>query len=468
MTGRCTLPGDAIPGYVPTIGDTEQAAIHRDYLGFLSDVAGQCGAIGQYHRGNSPVVLVNTPELVRALLIDGAADLTKGSLARSAFRALLGESLSMSEGDRHHRLRLLLVPLFSRRHVARYVSRTVRVADTICAGWADHADVDLFAELHQLTMHTLGHVLIAEPALWAETGQFWQARERLWQWINSLAGERRELADPATGTLDAQVAVAITAVQHAVDQIIHDRQYRLPRQDDLLADIVDANDRAAQRLDPAEIRDQVIALLFAAHETSAAALFWSLHLLAGRPTVLRRVEQELDCVLAGRLPELADLAALPYTLQVVKEAMRLYPPAARQFRVATRDTTLAGHPIAEGTPVSVCHYVFHRNPAAFPEPDGFAPERFAPDAPPRHPLSYLPFGAGERTCLGRHYAMQEIHLLLAMLISRFQLTFPEAVPPQLAVTLRPDTGVRVQLRHRPPHAPHGLPPSGTSRSQLRS
>ncbi len=153
-------------------------------------------------------------------------------------------------------------------------------------------------------------------------------------------------------------------------------------------------------------------------------------------------------VLTGRLPELADLAALPYTLQVVKEAMRLYPPAARQFRVAARDTTLAGHPITEGTPVSVCHHVLHRSSASFPEPDRFMPERVAPDAPPRHPLSYLPFGAGERTCLGRHYAIQEIHLLLALLVSRFQFTFPEAVPPQLAVTLRPDPVLVSRTRRR--------------------
>lgn len=301
--------------------------------------------------------------------------------------------------------------------------------------------------------------------MWAENGQFWQARERLWQWINSLAGERRGLAEPATGALDAQVAVAIAAVQDAVDQILQDRWCGLSRRDDLRTDIVDANDRAARQLDPAEIRDQVIALLFAAHETSAAALFWSLYLLAGYPTVRARVEQELDDVLVTRLPELADLAALPSTMQVVKESMRLYPPAARQFRVAARDTTLAGHPVAEGMPVSVCHYVLHRSPASFPEPDRFAPERFALDAPPPCPPTYLPFGTGERTCLGRHYAMQEVHLLLAMLVSRFRFTFPEAVPPRLAVTLRPETGVRVQIRHRPHH---DWPPSGTSRRQLRS
>ncbi len=100
-------------------------------------------------------------------------------------------------------------------------------------------------------------------------------------------------------------------------------------------------------------------------------------------------------------------------------------------------------------PVSVCHYVLHRSPEFFPEPNRFAPERFASDAPPCHPLTYLPFGAGERICVGRHYAMQEIHLLLAMLVSRFLFTFSDAVQPQLTVTLRPRTGVRVQIRQRP-------------------
>jgi len=430
VTGCRTLPGDTIPRYVPAAGDTEKAAIHRDYLSFLSGVTDQCGAIGQYYRDGSPVIIVNTPDLVRALLIDKADDLTKGGFALSAFRALLGESLSMTEGDRHHQLRRLLAPVFSRRKIAGYASRIVRVADTVCADWADYADIDLFVDLHRLTIRTLGHALIAEPTLWAETGQFCQARECLWQWINSLAGERRRLADPTTDILDTQVDMAIAAVQNAVDQVIHDRRQGLSRTDDLLADILDTNDRAAQRLDPTEVRDQVLALLFAAHETSAAALFWSLYLLAGHPAVLGRVEQELDDLLDGRLPELADLSALPYTMQVVKEAMRLYPPAARQFRVAVRDTRVGSHSITEGMPVSVCHYVLHRSPESFPEPNRFVPERFAPAAPPLRPLSYLPFGAGEHTCLGRHYAMQEIHLIAGSVPGHGAAEAPQRIVPR--------------------------------------
>ncbi len=448
MTGSPDLSGQAIPRYVPALGDSEHAAIQRDYLAFLIDVAEQCGPLGRYQRRGRSVVLVSSSETARALLIDGARDLTKGALAHTAFRALLGESLSMSEDDRHDRLRRLLTPLFSHRQMTRYAERIVRTAHTVGADWADDTDIDLFAELHRLTVHTLGRALVCEPSLWIETGQFWKARERLWLWINGLALQRRRLADEAADPLAPQIAAAIITVQEEIDEIIRERQQRNWRPDDLLSDLLGANACLVDPLHPSEVRDQIIALLFAAHETSAAALFWALYLLARHPDVQERVDRELVDVRAARLHEVADVTALPYTRRVIKEAMRLYPPAARQFRVAIRDTTLAGRFLPAGTAVSVCHYVLHRHQASFPEPDQFDPERFAPGAHARPPLSYLPFGAGERICLGRHYAMQEIHLLLAVLLSRFRFEFPEAVAPYLAVTLRPHATVRVRVRHR--------------------
>src|SRR5262249_2483159 len=148
---------------------------------------------------------------------------------------------------------------------------------------------------------------------------------------------------------------------------------------------------------PEEIRDQILALLFAAHETSAAALFWSVYLLAEHPCALHRIEQELDTVLAGSAPCLADLAELPYTLQVVRESMRLFPAAGRQFRVARQDTTLDEYSIPAGMPIALCQYALHRRAESFPEPDRFDPDRFATGNIGRHPLAYLPFGAGPLT-----------------------------------------------------------------------
>jgi cytochrome P450 len=216
-----------------------------------------------------------------------------------------------------------------------------------------------------------------------------------------------------------------------------------------------ANEHAGCPLSPAEVRDQILALLFAAHETSACALFWSLYLLDRHPHVRQRLEREADAAFAARLLSTCGAGAFPYTLQVLQETMRLYPPAGRQFRVTTKPTTLGGRHLPEGVPVTVCQFLLHRRGTSFPEAERFDPQRFAPEAPSRHPLAYLPFGAGERICPGRHYAMLETQLLLAYLTSQFRFQFPEPVPAQLSVTVRPPGQAQAEIgrRHRQPARP---------------
>src|SRR5258708_17347326 len=176
-----------MPRYTPAAGETVADAIQRDYLQFLASVASHCGNIGTYLRNGQPVVLVNSPELARGLLIDQVGDATKGDLQHTAFHALLGESVSLSEGDRHRRLRRLLAPLLTRRRVTRYADRIVGTAAAFCATRPDAGPIDLFTELHRLTLRTLGRSLLAENWLWDERGQFWQDRQRLWDWITGHA-----------------------------------------------------------------------------------------------------------------------------------------------------------------------------------------------------------------------------------------------------------------------------------------
>jgi cytochrome P450 len=437
-----------MPRYTPAAGETVADAIQRDYLKFLASVASHCGNIGTYLRNGQPVVLVNSPELARGLLIDQVGDVTKGDLQHTAFHALLGESVSLSEGDRHRRLRRLLAPLLTRRQVTRYADRIVGTAAAFCATWPDAGPIDLFTELHRLTLRTLGRSLIAENWLWDERGQFWQDRQRLWDWITGHAGQGRALASKAAPVTDKDFAAAITGIQDALDRVIERRTRDTSQPADLLADLLTANQRAGCPLSPSEVRDQILALLFAAHETSACALFWSLYLLARHADARRRLEHELDTILAGRAPTADNLSALPYALQVLKEALRLYPPAGRQFRVTARATTLGGHRLPEGTPVTVCQYLLHRRDESFPDPGRFDPQRFSPRAQPRHPMAYLPFGAGERICLGRHYALLETQLLLAYLAGHFRFVFPSPVPAQLSVTVRPRGHVQVEVRRR--------------------
>jgi len=421
-----------IPAYTSLPGDGVPDAIRRDYLGFLADVVRQCGDIGMYERGGAPVVLVNTPALVRAMLIDGSPVLTKGDLQRSAFRTLLGDSLSMSDGERHHRLRRVLVPLFRRHALTRHAGMIIATAQTIVDRWA--GEIDLFGELHRLTVHTLGRTLVDEPELWDETSDFWLARERLWRWITGSAGQSHSLVTPVSHEPEPDIASAITTVQATLDHIIQ----RRGRRADLLGDLLDSG-----MLGDADVRDQILALLFAGHETSAVSLFWALHLLSRHPAEQDRLEHELDGINPVR-------AHLPDTAMVIREAMRLYPPAGRQFRVATADMMLGQDDVRAGTAVTVCPYLLHRRPGSFPGPDAFAPSRWATSAEPQ---TYIPFGAGERICLGRQYALLETQLLLALIVSRFRLTFPQAVRPQLAVTLRPHGNPIVRVERRCDRAP---------------
>jgi cytochrome P450 len=449
MTGLSGSLNLRMPRYTPPVGDSQRAAIQRDYLEFLAGVAGHCGDIGTYLRDGQPAVLVNSPELARALLIDQAGKVTKGELQHTAFRDLLGESISLSEDERHRMLRRLLAPLFTRRQMTRYADRIVGTAAAFCATWPHAGTMDLFDELHRLTLHTLGRTLIAEPQLWDEHGPFWCDRELLWKWISGHAGRGHGLASKAATGQASAFTAAIARVQATVDQVIARRlRDAASPPADLLGDILAANQSAGFPLSVPEVRDQVLALLFAAHETSACALFWSLFLLSRHPYLQQTLECELDAVLGGRVPTAHDAAVLPRTAQVLKEAMRLYPPAGRQFRVTAKPSTLGTHPIPAGTPVTVCQYLLHRREDSFPDASRFDPQRFATAAPPRHPMAYVPFGAGDRICLGRHYALLETQLLLALLAARFRFVFPDPVPPQLAVTLRPRGHVQVQVHRR--------------------
>jgi cytochrome P450 len=188
------------------------------------------------------------------------------------------------------------------------------------------------------------------------------------------------------------------------------------------------------------------------HETTATALTWTFHLLATHPESYRRLQDELDAVLQGRTPTLADLPRLPYALQVFKEAMRLYPPVYMFSRQPLTDVEVGGHRLPAGTPFIFSPYAMHRRPDYYPDPDRFDPDRFAPEqeaARPRH--AYMPFGAGTRTCVGNHHALLNGHLIVAGLAQRvqFEALEPTVLVKEPMVTLRPRGDVMMRVTHRP-------------------
>jgi len=202
-----------------------------------------------------------------------------------------------------------------------------------------------------------------------------------------------------------------------------------------------------------QLMDECITLFGAGHETTAAALTWAWYLLCQHAALYEKVQQEVDSVLQGRTPTYADLANLPYCLQVFKETMRLYPPATGVIREALHDVEIDGYRVPKGANVVVPIYTLHRNPHYFPEPETFDPERFLPEREKELPrYAYLPFGAGPRICIGNHFAMMEGHLLIATLAQRatFFLVPNQVIAPDLTKTLalRPYGKVEAVMKRR--------------------
>ena len=247
---------------------------------------------------------------------------------------------------------------------------------------------------------------------------------------------------------------ALAEVDRVVYDIVEARRRSAKEHEDLLGLLMNATDEEG-RMSERQLRDEVLTLVGAGHETTANALSWTFYLLSLHPEIDARLEAELDRVLGGRTPSLEDLPKLALVERVIKESMRLYPPAWAFERDALEADNLGGWPIEAGATVGVVTYALHRHPGHWENPEGFDPDRFLPErSASRHRYAYLPFGGGPRQCIGMGMALMEAAIVLATLRQRYRL---ELVPGQrvkldASVTLRPGTPIRMRLRGRAPRA----------------
>jgi len=433
---------------LPILGST--LAANKDQLGFLKRVVRECGDIGLFQLGRKNFVLINSPELVQSFLLENAQDYDKGEVQHTTFRMILGNSLSLSEGEAHRVQRMLLAPIFYNRNMEKYAKRIVNCANCIIEKWKENTEFDFFEEMMRLTLNTFCNVLM-DIELLTET-EFDSARQTVWNWINYVAIHPIRFPLSIPTSRNQRFKSALNVLNQRVRAIITERRSKEEDRGDILSKLVLARYEDGRGMSDAQIYDETIAFLFAAHETGASAITWSFYLLNNYPEIYSKVRYEIDTVLDERLPTYADLRNLPYTLQVLKEAMRLYPPAARQFRVALKDTELGGYTIPKGTTVQISQYLLHRRSDCFPNPENFNPDRFTEQNEKNLPrFAYLPFGGGNRNCLGKHYAMIEGHLLLATLLQRVNFVLlpkQQNVMPELAVTLRPERPIKAIVKRR--------------------
>jgi len=406
--------------------------------------------------------LLSRPEHAEHVLAANQDNYAKAFTYRP-LRALIGDGLLTSEGERWRQHRRLAQPAFSRRQVTAYGAIMAAAAQSLAGRWdrlPDGSALDVAGQMSRLALEIVGRALfgtgLAEDA--GQVSQAMNAGQRVAVAATVLPLRWGPWSTRAVRAAARRLGGTPDGVQGPASRIIAERRTAAssngPPRSDLLEVLLSGHDGDRLPLTEPEIADEVATFLLAGHETSATALAWSLALLSAYPAAREQLEQELDAVLGSRDPDPEDAAQLPWTRAVVAEALRLYPPAWTIERDALAADEVGGVRIPAGSLVAVPPYLVHRHPEFWPNPAGFDPRRFLPGGPAdpatRHRYAFIPFGGGKRACIGASFAELETVLVLATIARRFRLELTAAGMPRPAayVTLRPAGGLPMRLHHR--------------------
>ena len=386
-------------------------------------------------------VLLNHPDYIHRVLVANQANYRKGRLTRQILGPTLGNGLLTSEGEFWRRQRRIEAPAFHHRRLAGLAGLMVEVAEGVSARWRGRPEIDVGREMMALTMEIVARALFSRDIA-GSVGELGAAIGVLIESFGKAAvADLLGLPEWLPRRRDPEAKRALAYVDSVIYEIIRSRRAAPEAPGDLLLMLLEARDEeTGEGMTDRQLRDEVMTLFAAGHETTAVALTWCWHLLGQHPEVEARLHGEIDAALAGRSPAFEDLERMPYGRMVVEETLRLYPPAYSFNREALADDWMGPHRVPRGALVTLSPWVTHRNPALWPEPLRFDPERFAPEQARERPrYAYFPFGGGPRICIGAGFAMMEARLALAVLARDWRLVPPPgpAPRPQARVTLRP-------------------------------
>jgi len=425
----------------------------HSWPGHSERCAREYGDIVSYRFLHVPICQLTHPDHIEAVLVRNAANFHK-SRDYGALKFFLGNGLLTNEGASWQAQRQLVQPAFRHENIAVYAEIMAKSAAAHLSRWQDGDSRDLHHEMAELTLDIVAKSLFGAKVSHAArtiSEEVAAVMERFF----TQAALSFLLPDKFPIPKTPRLVRSKRLLDKVVLSIIRERRASKTPANDLLQRLLDARDEHGARMSDDQLREEVMTLFIAGHETTANALTWTWFLLAQNPHVEAALAAELDSVLAGRAPTLADLPRLPYTEMVVKESMRLYPPAWGVGRRALADFEVGGYRIPAGTNVFMMQWVTHRDARFFPEPERFDPERWRDDPIRKGRIprfAYFPFGGGPRVCIGAGFAMMEATLLLATIAQRYRFTLaPDTVvTPFFSVTLRPKNGLPMQVHRRGP------------------
>jgi len=428
----------AVPG-LPVLGNL--LAFRRDRLG-LHERAARLGPIARLSLAHIPVYVVTCGDLAHDVLVDLAASFRK-SAGLLFLRPLLGNGLLTAEGELHRSHRKLLAPAFAPRRIASYGEIMVEETRAQLARWSPGERIDLAEDMMEMTLAIAGRTLFGVDVR-RDAGTVARGLELAMRAMISGTSSLVQLGERWPLPRHLRMRRAVQLLDQVVYRMIAEGRALGTDRGDVLSMLLLARDEDdGTRLGDREIRDEVMTLLLAGHETTANTMTWTWYELGRNPAVLARLEDEVRRVAGARPITTEDLPALPWTAAVIDEAMRLHPPAYMVAREAVRDVELAGHRLPEDSVVAVNIRGIHRRADYYPAPLAFQPERMLAAAKKQRPRQhYLPFGAGPRVCIGSHFALIEAQLALATMVqhARLRLVRP-VVAAEPLVTLRPRGGM---------------------------
>ena len=440
------------PGPRPLNPLTNILAFGKDFCGFLHGLRQQYGDLVYFKVGGRHMYFVCDAELTRQVLVLQHRNFTKSRGLELVGKVLLGQGLLTSEGEVHRRQRKMMQPAFHGQAITGYGQVMVDYTQEMCRGWEPGSVYDMASEMMHVTMNVVGKCLfdadVRKEA--AEIGHALDDAMNLFAHLaNPLAPLMLKLPLPQT----RKMMSARGRIDKTINRIIEERMADPERHEDLLQMLLDAVDEEdGTKMSMQQVRDEVVTLFLAGHETTANALTWTLYLLSQHAEVRERFHAEVDSVLGGRPATAADMRSLPYTRQVFAESMRLYPPAHAFGRKNLEPFELGGYTVPAESTILFSPFAMHRHERYWPEPERFDPDRWASgeqvDDRPKH--CYIPFGGGPRTCIGEPFAWMEGVLILASIAQQWQLDLEpgHVVETQPLITLRPRYGMRMVVTPR--------------------
>jgi len=442
-----TPPG---PRGEPLFGSSRTYA--SDPFRFISALEDAYGDMARFDMGPMDTVMLCAPDAIERVLVSEADRFRKPDFQGDALGDLLGDGLLLSEGETWQQQRQLANPAFSMARLSGMADRITDHAEARIADWSvgDVVDVE-----RAMTRTTLDVILDLMMGVELTEEQVRTVEEQLVPLGQRFEPDPLRFAAPDWVPMpgDREYEAAVETLDGVLDEVIAQREGTTGTDEDgpmdFLSILLRARDEGEQS--PEQLRDEMMTMLLAGHDTTALTLTYTWFLLSEHPEAERRLHEEIDTVVGDERPTMAHVRELDYLERVIQEAMRLYPPVYTMFREPTEDVALAGYEVPEGVSVMVPQWGVHRSARFYDDPETFDPDRWAPERADERPrFAYFPFGGGPRHCIGKHLAMLEAQLIVARTAQEYRLDFLGETPldllPSLTAHPRQEMSMRVHER----------------------